>query len=122
MKLITVLNARKALPLDLNEIDVQLKYKIMKFIKSTNSEEEFYNSEIANIISECAERDEDGNIKQNNNGDILIKVDMKEDFCKHTNALNNTEIATKEFSLSMDEVSQLKLSVRQMLDLDDFIE
>lgn len=122
MKLITLLTARKALPLDMNEIDIQLKYKIMKFIKSTNSDEEFYNSEISNIMLECAEHDENGNVKQNKNGDVLINTDMKEHFYQQTNALNNTEIDVKEFSLSTDEVAQLKLSIRQMLDLADFIE
>lgn len=122
MKLITLLTARKSIPLDISDIDIQLKYKIMKFIKSTNSDEEFYNSEISNIITECAERDEDGNVKQDKNGDVVITTDMQERFYQQTNALNNTDVDVKEFSLSIDEVAQLKLSVRQMLALDNFIE
>lgn len=122
MKLITLLTARKTLPLDIAEIDIQLKYKIMKFIKSTNSDEEFYRSEIENIVSKYAQHDQDGNVKQNQNGDILIDVNMAEQFQKAIDALNNTEIDTKNFSLSMDEISQLKLNVKQMLDLDGFIE
>lgn len=121
MKLITILNARKSLPLDNTDIDIQLKYKIMKFIKSTNTDEEFYNSEVSNIISKCAEKDDEGNIKYTTDGNILINKEMKDLFYKQIEDVNNTEIETPELHLSLEELSQLKLSVRQMLDFDAFI-
>ena len=121
MKLIDIIKARKIMPLDIPDIDIQLKYKIVNFIKQTDKEEEFYNAELLNIITEFADKDENGMFKLTASGDIVINNETKSLFIERSNQLDNTEVQITDFSLTLDEVSQLKLSVRQMLDLDIFI-
>lgn len=121
MKLITLLTARKSLPLDNQDIDIQLKYKIVKFIKSTEADETFYRNEFAKIVNDCSEKDELEKPKTDSQGNVMLNSEKHQEFLERSNALSETEVDDIDFSLNLDEVAQLKLSVRQMLDLDIFI-
>ena len=121
MKLLTVLKARNALPLDIRDADIQVKYKVAKFMRETAGDVEFYSSELAKIVDECAQRDQNGAIAIADSGDIIIADNMRDIFSQRSVALENTEVDCTCFSLSLDEAATLGLSIRNIIDLDSFI-
>ncbi len=121
MKLLTVLKARNALPLDIRDADIQVKYKVAKFMRETSGDVEFYGSELAKIVDECAQRDQNGEIARTDSGDIIIADNMRGIFSQRSAALESTEVDCTCFSLSLDEAATLGLSIRNIIDLDSFI-
>lgn len=121
MKLKKLMEARKTImQLADKQISVSLAYKFMKFIKSSDDEDDFYNKRFQEIINKYGERDEQGKLSVTDSG-IKIQPD-KIDQCKDELVnLGNTDINPPEIKFSIEELSELKLSMMEVSTLDDFI-
>ena len=71
-----------------------LAYKFSKLATKLDEHARFYNENLQKLIEEYAEKDEDGQIKidEKNQGGILIKTDLIEDFQNKVSELQNVEI------------------------------
>ena len=103
------------------KIAPRLAYKIMKFYKSVEVEEEFYNNKKNEIIALYAEKDENGQPIVENNIVKIVK-DKIVDANKAMFELNNTEVETPSIKFTLDELEGIELSVADMYTLDAFIE
>ena len=124
MNLGKILSVRKVLRSHADEkIPSMVAYKIMKFLKSTDSEEEFYNKKLNEIIEEYALRGDDGKIKTNDkDGGIQIIPSKLEDCKKAIEELQSTDVDMPNIKMSMEELSVFQMSVVELTALDDFIE
>ncbi len=108
-------------PLIRTKLSAKLSYKLLKFIKAIEFEENFLNEKLRSILKEYAKKDEKGNFVQDENGNICLIEDKKEECEKAIAELNNLEIEKPNFSFTLDELENLPLSVVDMAIIEDFI-
>lgn len=97
-----------------------LAYKIMKFLKGSEDEENFYTSKLKELLDEYSEKDTDGNfVTQDNN--VKIREDKIQECKEAINALGNTEVTAPSILFELDEIAELQLSAKEAYALDDFI-
>ena len=117
MELITVINARKVLDsfADKEDMCTHLSYWMTKFIAKTEGEQEFYANEMRKLFEKYADKQE--------NDTIRIPTERVGEFNKAVEALNRTHVEDPGIKFSLSELStELKISMKQMYPLLDFIE
>lgn len=114
MKLIDLLKARKVLDDHSAEsIPTTLAYKIVKFIKATDVEANFYQEQIKILIDKYATKDENGNIN--------VLPENAEEWNVAITELQNTLIDTPAIRFNLIELEPLMFSVADMFALNELI-
>lgn len=122
MKITEILKARVAVASIYTEkLPSKLAYKFTKFIKETDTEEDFYKEKLQGIMKEYGEKGKDGKYVEVNNG-IKIKDADKEKCFAAVAELEATEVDTPKTKFSIDEFDDIKLSTEVMVALFAFIE
>lgn len=122
MNIITLLNAKNVFEqIGQVKISSKLAYKIMKFYKSIETEEEFYNNKRNEIISMYAEKDDNGQPIVENNM-VRLVADKVDDANMAMHELNSMDVITPNIKFTLSELEGLELSVADMYALDAFIE
>lgn len=115
MELIKIINARKVLDSfsDKEEISAHLAYWMTKFVVKTEADHSFYASEAQKIFNKYAESED---------GELVVTGDKISAFKAELAALEKTEAEDPGIRFDLTELSsELKLSMRQMYPLLDFI-
>ena len=117
MELIKIVNARNILDglSEKEDIGAHLTYWMTKFVVKTESEHNFYTSEIRKFFDKYADKKEDGT--------MLIPNDKVAEFNDAVERLNETDVEDPGIRFNLSELSaELKLSMKQMYPLLDFID
>ena len=119
MKLDKLLQSRKTLSAHAQEsVSAPLAYKMMKFLKASDNEEAFYVARLKEIIAKYR----DPEFEQNpQDGGIHIRKDKVNECNEEVEALTSTEVEAPSIKFTLQELSELKLSVAEMYTLDEFI-
>lgn len=114
MKLINIVNAYKVLDsLGDKDINGRLSYWMTKYIAKTQTDYDFYASEIKRLYEKYGERENDV---------ITIPADRIGEFNKDLDSLNNTDAEDPGIRFNLSDISaELSLSMKQMYPLLDFI-
>ena len=116
MKLITVVNAKKTLEAFANKEDIgaHLAYWMTKFVVKAQSEHEFYVNGVNKIIQKYAEKIDD---------EYVVSKDKIEDLNKEMSSFEETDVEAPDIKFALSELSsELKLSMKQMYTLLDFVD
>ena len=119
MELIKVVNARKVLGSlsDREDVGAHLSYWMTKFVVKTESDHEFYASEMRKLFEKYATK------KEGDEDTLLIAADKVAEFNDAVEALNKTDAEDPGIRFNLSELSaELKLSMKQMYPLLDFID
>lgn len=119
MELIKVINARKVLDSlsEREDIGAHLAYWMTKFVVKTQNEHEFYASEIRKLFEKY------GTIAKEDGDTLRIPSEKVEEFNNAVEILSKTDVEEPNIRFSLSELSaELKLSMKQMYPLLDFIE
>lgn len=119
MELIKIVNARKVLDSlsDREDVGAHLSYWMTKFVVKTESEHEFYVSEMRKLFDKYATK------KEGDDDTLLISNDKVSEFNAAVEALNKTDAEDPGIRFNLSELStELKLSMKQMYPLLDFID
>ena len=121
MKLDKLLQMRKVLSDHANEpIPTMLAYKILKFMKASDTESAFYDQKLKKIIERYGQRDSEGRI-ESSNGRITIASDCIEDCKKAMEELGETEVEIPNIAFSIQELTPIKFSVSELFALNEII-
>ena len=101
------------------KLNITLQYKLAKLHNALIPEVEFYQTQF-NKISENFEKDENGNIV-NENGLFKIKKENAEKVFPQIEELDNLEISIPDIYFSLDELEPLNLTLEQMTYFEPFI-
>lgn len=122
MELNELLQARKILANHVNDkVCATLAYKLMKFLKSSDNEEEFYLTKIRELIDKYGEKDGEGKPVHADNGNIKIEQSKVEECENEIENLGKTDVAEPTIKFNLLELSELKLSAKEMYALDNFV-
>ena len=116
MELIKVIHARQTLDSlsDRENIGAHLSYWMTKFVVQTKNEHEFYAKEMQKLFEKFGDKEEDK---------LTVPAKNIPDFQKAVVALENTDVEAPSIRFSLSELAQeLKLSMKQMYPLLDFID
>ena len=117
MELIKIINARKVLDglSDKGDIGAHLSYWMTKFVVKTASEQEFYATEMRKLVNKYADGQEDGTFS--------VAAEKVSEFNEAIDTLNRTDVEDPGIRFNLSELSaELKLSMKQMYPLLDFID
>lgn len=122
MKLIRIIKAKEIFAPHFQEkLSPSLSYKIYKFCKFAEQEEEFYKQKMREIVAEYAERDENGGFI-NINGQIKLVDETAQEAKQRVIDLETIDVEAPNIKFTLDELSEIKLSVMDIAAIDGFIE
>ena len=119
MELIKVVNARKVLDSLADRVDIgaHLAYWMTKFVVKTESDHEFYASEMRKLFEKYATK------KEGDEDTLFITNEKVAEFNAAVDVLNKTDAEDPGIRFNLSELStELKLSMKQMYPLLDFID
>lgn len=123
MTIVDIVSARKVITqLQQEKVPFALAYKFVKFMKETDTENDFYKDKLQDIMEAYGDKDEKGNYITVENGGIKIKDGYQEECVKKLNELENTEV-TNVPSVTFDssDFDKLELSIEDVNALYAFI-
>lgn len=119
----TLLHARDAFAPHYNDpITPKLSYKIMKFCKAAEIEDDFYRDKLRTLLESYAEKDQTGNIVLEGDKPKMQEGKSRDEFEAKVQELNQTEVDKPTQTFTLDELGELKLSVVAMSNLEAFLE
>lgn len=122
MNILKIINAKRAFS---NYLDAKLPpavaYKIMKFVRAADTEESFYQTELRKIVEQYGLRNEDGSFATSNDGNILLVEETVEECRKKVDELDSLEIDFPDIHFTLNELSGLSMTVREMDAISAFI-
>lgn len=101
------------------ELPIKLSYRLSKLIKLLASEHELFNQNKNEIIKKYAEKDEEGNIKQLENGRVDI-INMQS-YQNEIGELYEISFNIDFDKIKIDDLADINISVQDLLYLDKFI-
>lgn len=121
MKIKQLIEAKGVImPLIQEKLSPKLSYKLMKFIKEIEVEEDFYTKKLNELVDKYGERDENNNLIYADNG-VKIREDKMPDCNSELQEIGDVDVDTPSITFTLDELDSVKLSVSDMFFLQDFI-
>lgn len=121
MKIIDLINAKNAFDLNCKyDGDMQLAFKVVKFIKAAETEADFYDKKYSEIITRFAMRDENGNFVQTERG-LSISPNFINNFTKEVEELNSVEVEAPDIKFTIEELNKCDLTGNGLYALYPFV-
>ena len=120
MKLINLIQIKNIFKPNMKFKDIQVGYKVMKFLKSIESDAAFYDTKLAEIAQECAEKDGD-KIKTTENGNIVLAKDKIFEWNNKVADLANVEIDVNLPSFNLEDFNECEFTLEELSILESLI-
>ena len=120
MKLIDLIQIKNIFKPDMKFKDIQVGYKVMKFLKSIENDVVFYNAKLAEIAQECAEKDGD-TVKTTSDGNLILAKDKIVDWNSKTADLANIEIEVTLPSFKLEDFTECNFNLEELSILESLI-
>lgn len=122
MKISQIINAKRAFS---NYLDAKMPpsvaYKIMKLVRAVESEEAFYKKELQKLIEQYGKRNEDGSLVATEDGNVLLSEGTLQECRQKVNELEALDVDAPNISFTLDELSCVSMTVREMDAISVFI-
>lgn len=96
-------------------------FKIARLIRELEKENTTFNESRDKILEKYAMRDDNGAMMQEDN-QVMISPDRAEDFQKEIDSLLKTSVEINADKLTLDDLTDVSLSPKQIIDLGNFLE
>ena len=120
MKIINLIQIRNIFKPDMKFKDIQVTYKVMKFLKSIENDIVFYDTKLTEIAQECAEKDGD-KIKTTENGGIVLSKDKIEEWNSKVKDLANVEIEVTLPIFKLEDFVECNFTLEELSMLEPLI-
>ena len=120
MKLINLIQIKNVFKPDMKFKDIQVGYKVMKFLKSIESDTSFYDTKLAEIAQECAEKDGD-RIKTTENGELVLAKDKISEWNSKIADLANIEVEVNLPSFKLEDFNECNFNLEELAALEYLI-
>ena len=120
MKLINLIQIKNVFKPDMKFKNIQVGYRVMKFLKSIENDIAFYDSKLIEIAQECAEKDGD-KVKTTEDGNLILSKDKVEEWHKKTTDLANIEIDITIPSFKLEDFTECNFNLEELSILEALI-
>lgn len=120
MKLINLIQIKNAFKPDMKFKDIQVGYKVMKFLKAIENDTTFYNTKLTEIVQEYVEKDGD-KIKTDERGNFVIAKDKIPECNNKIVDLGNVEIEVNLPSFKLEDFTECDFTLEELSILEPLI-
>ncbi len=120
MKLINLVKINNIFKPDMKFKDIQVGYKVMKFLKSIENDVSFYNSKLTEIAQDCAEKDGD-KIKTTDNGKLVLAKDKITEWNDKIEDLADIDIEVTLPSFKLKDFNECNFTLEELSILESLI-
>ena len=120
MKLIELIQIKNIFKPEMQFKNIQIGYKVIKFLKQIESDCTFYNEKIIEIVQECAEKNGD-KIATTKDGNPIISKDKIDVWNKKIKELNNIKIDIALPSFNISDFDGCNLTLQDLKNLEVLI-
>lgn len=122
MNIMKLISAKRALTNYLDDkMPPSLAYKIMKLVCAAESEEVFYKKELQKIIEQYGKRNDDDSLVTTDTGNIVLLEGTVQECRQKINELEALDVDAPSISFTLDELSCITMTVREMNAISAFI-
>ena len=104
------------------ELKAKLAFQVSRLLKSADKEIQVFNEARMNLVKKNGEKDENGELKTDEQGNCKIPPEFIETFSKELTELLTTEVEINANKLKIDEFGDLEFTPAEMAQLDPFID
>lgn len=120
MKLINLIQIKNVFKPDMKFRDIQVCYKVIKFLKSIENDIIFYDTKLTEIAQECAEKDGD-KIKTTENGHLVLAKDKITEWNSKITDLADMEIDVILPSFKLEDFNECNFTLEELSILEPLI-
>lgn len=95
---------------------------VAKILKAADAEMTTFNETRLNLIKKYGDKDENGEVKQDEKGNVHIPNEALDDFTKELKELLDTQVEINANKIKMSDVENVEFTPAEMAQLEDFIE
>ena len=99
-----------------------LAFKIARLARELNKEVETFNTERQKILTKYCEKDENGELVVEENGNVKVIQDKIIEFNDEFTSLLNTEVEINADKIPMNNIDDFDITPQEMLVLEKFFE
>lgn len=99
-----------------------IAFKVARLARELNKEMETFNAERQKLLERYCEKDENGELKVLENGNVQVIPEKLQEFNQEFTNLLETEVEINADKLPMSCMDEFEVSPQQMLDLEVFFE
>lgn len=103
------------------QFDVSTQYKFLLLSKEITKEKQIYDEQLAALVDKYGEKNENGSLITNEKGGISLNPETVSECQEQFKKLNELLIQLPDLFFSLDELSELKLTLGELELLDPFI-
>ena len=123
LKLETLINSAEGLKgLSQKKLMAKTAYVIGKILKAADAEMASFNETRMELIKKYGEKDENGELVQDDKGNVRVSQESIEDFSNELKGLLDTEIEIAGNKIKMDDLGDVEFTPQEMAQLEEFIE
>ena len=104
------------------QLKSKVAFKVARLLREIQTESETFETARMNLVKLYAEKDENGEIKTDDKGNIYIEQDKIEEFNKELKDLLDNTITINGDKLSLDDLGDETFTPQQMLSFSAFLE
>jgi hypothetical protein len=99
-----------------------LAFKIARLARELDKEMTTFNTERQKILEKYCVKDENGQLKTNENGTVQVEPDKINEFNEEFTSLLETEVEINADKLPMDSIDNFDITPQQMLTIEKMFE
>lgn len=123
IKLEQLINSTESLKsLSQKPLKARSAYAVSKILKAADEEMVAFNETRMNLIRKYGEKDDNGELKSDENGNVHILADSLDTFNQELRELMDTQIEINANKIKIDDIGDVEFTPAEMAQLDEFIE
>lgn len=123
VKLEELVNATEGLKgLSQKQLKARCAYAVGKILKSADAEIQSFNETRMELIKKYGEKDDKGELKTEENGNVRIPAEQMEAFSRELRELLDTNVEISANKIKMDDIGEVEFTPAEMAQLENFIE
>ena len=99
-----------------------LAFKIARLARELDKEMQTFNTERQKLVQKYAEKDEDGELKVDENGNVKFDNSKIQEINEEFNSLLNTELEINADKLPIDSIDAFEITPQEMLQIEKFFD
>ena len=97
-------------------------YAVSKILKAADAEMTNFNEARIELIRKYGEKDETGELKQDENGNVRVESEYLQNFNDELRGLLDTTVEINASKIRMEDLGDVEFTPAEMAQLDEFIE
>lgn len=123
VKLRDVINSAEVMrTLSTQQLKGKVAFRVARLLRELEKEFTLFNEKRADLIKEYGQKDENGELKTNENGDFMLEPERAQEFYNMMDELLNTDLSINAEKIAFEDIENVEFTPTQILSIENFIE